>query len=80
MQMYRFQFGDVDGATGETLESDHSSDHDALCDAARTVAEMLKEQAQAGHGLSDIRITLTAADGRAVGGIAVTVTHAAAAL
>lgn len=71
MQRYRFQFGDVGGVAGETIESDHSSGEDAMCDAARTAAEMLKEQAQAGPGLNGFTITILGPDGQGVGGIEV---------
>lgn len=74
MERFRFQFSNGGGLAAEAIESDHSSLDDAMCDAARTVAEMLKEQAQAGRGLSGFSITVHDDGGAEVGRIAIAIT------
>ncbi len=75
MQRYRFQFDDAGGLAAEAIESDHSSVDDAMCDAARTVAEMLKEQAGAGPTLEGFSLSVRSGEGSTVGAITVVITR-----
>ena len=80
MQLYRFQFTTEAGQAGDTVESSHSSDRDAMCDAVRTVAEMLKEQANGQTEMKGFSVGLHDRDGRDVGGIEVIISGPAACL
>lgn len=75
MRSYRFQFSAVASSAVETVTFDHSSDDDAMCDAARTVAEMLRDQTQAGPDLNSFSLNVFGPEGRAVGVIEVTITR-----
>ncbi|MFD1789798.1 DUF6894 family protein [Sphingomonas floccifaciens] len=76
MERYRFQFGDNDGLAAEAIESDHGSDDDAMCEAAHTAAEMLKEQAHAAKGLRTFSLAVHRLGGAPVGAIKIDISQA----
>lgn len=76
MATYLFRFDDDAGSPAGDDGTVCASDADALREAARTVAELLKEQTANRAPLSNIGVRVVADDGRPVGEVGVRIVMA----